>query len=37
MNRVIELQKLSSEARVKLYFLIDQSIRNFKAKAAYAS
>jgi hypothetical protein len=37
LNRVIELQKLPSEIREKLYFFIDMSIRDHKAKAAYAS
>ena len=37
LNRVVELQKLPSEVREKLYFFIDMSIRDYKAKAAYAS
>ena len=37
LNRVIELQKLPSEIREKLYFFIDMSIRDHKAKTAYAS
>ncbi len=37
LNRVIELQKLPNEVRDKLYYFIDMSIRDFKAKAAYAS
>lgn len=37
LNRVIELQKLPSEVREKLYFFIDMSIRDYKAKTAYAS
>jgi len=36
LNRVIELQKLPSEIREKLYFFIDMSIRDYKAKAAYS-
>ena len=37
LNRVIELQKLPIEVRDKLYYFIDMSIRDFKAKQAYAS
>ena len=37
LNRVVELQKLPPEVREKLYFFIDMSIRDNKAKAAYAS
>ncbi len=36
LHRVVELQKLPSDVREKLYFFIDMSIRDFKAKAAYA-
>jgi transcriptional regulator with XRE-family HTH domain len=35
LNRVLELQKLPSEVREKLYYFIDMSIRDFKAKQAY--
>jgi transcriptional regulator with XRE-family HTH domain len=37
LKRVIELQKLPTEVRDKLYYFIDMSIRDFKAKQAYAS
>ena len=37
LNRVVELQKLPSEVREKLYYFIDMSIIDHKAKAAYAS
>ena len=36
LKRVVELQKLPSEVREKLYYFIDMSIRDNKAKAAYA-
>ena len=36
LNRVLELQKLPNEVREKLYYFIDMSIRDFKAKQAYS-
>lgn len=36
LNRVIELQKLPQEVKDKLYYFIDMSIRDFKAKQAYS-
>lgn len=35
LNRILELQKLPNEVRDKLYYFIDMSIRDFKAKQAY--
>lgn len=36
LNRVLELQKLPNEVREKLYYFIDMSIKDFKAKQAYS-
>lgn len=36
LNRVLELQKLPDDVRDKLYYFIDMSIRDYKAKKAYA-
>jgi len=36
LSRVLELQKLPNEVKDKLYYFIDMSIRDFKAKQAYA-
>lgn len=36
INRVIELQQLPTEVRDKLYYFIDMSFRDFKAKQAHA-
>ena len=37
LNRVLELQKLPDDLKDKLYYFIDMTIRDFKAKQAYAS
>ncbi|MBX7227389.1 MAG: helix-turn-helix domain-containing protein [Chitinophagales bacterium] len=37
LKRILELQKLPKDIREKLYYFIDMSIRDFKAKQAYAS
>lgn len=37
LTRVLELQKLPTDVKSKLYYFIDMSIRDFKAKQAYAS
>ncbi len=37
MKRVLELQKLPLEVRDKLYYFIDMSIRDYKAKQAYGA
>lgn len=37
MKRVLELQKLPAEVRDKLYYFIDMSIRDYKAKQAYGA
>lgn len=36
MNRILELQKLPDEVRDKLYYFIDMTIRDSKAKQAYS-
>ncbi|WP_052600341.1 helix-turn-helix domain-containing protein [Aureispira sp. CCB-QB1] len=36
LNKVVELQKLPKEIQDKLFFFIDMSIRDFKAKQAYS-
>jgi transcriptional regulator with XRE-family HTH domain len=36
VGRIIELQSLPDEIRDKLYFFIDMTIRDFKAKQAYS-
>jgi hypothetical protein len=36
LNRVVELQKLPDEVRDKLYYFIDMTIRDSKAKQAYS-
>ena len=36
LKRVLELQKLPEDIREKVYFFIDMSIRDFKAKQAYS-
>ncbi len=36
LTRVLELQRLPNEVREKLYYFIDMSIRDFKAKQAYS-
>ena len=36
LNRVLELQRLPIEVKEKLYYFIDMSIRDFKAKQAYS-
>jgi transcriptional regulator with XRE-family HTH domain len=37
LKRVLELQKLPSDVRDKLYYFIDMTIRDFKARQAYGS
>lgn len=37
LKRVLELQKLPEEVQEKIYYFMDMSIRDFKAKKAYAS
>lgn len=37
LNRILELQKLPEDIKDKLYYFIDMSIRDAKAKQAYAS
>lgn len=37
LTRVLELQKLPNEVKNKLYYFIEMSIRDSKAKQAYAS
>lgn len=36
LNKVVELQKLPKDIQDKLFFFIDMSIRDFKAKQAYS-
>jgi transcriptional regulator with XRE-family HTH domain len=36
LNRVLELQKLPDDIKDKLYYFIDMTIRDFKAKQAYS-
>ena len=36
LNRVLELQKLPEDVKDKLFYFIDMSIRDFKAKQAYS-
>lgn len=36
MTRVLELQKLPEDIKDKLYYFIDMTIRDFKAKQAYS-
>jgi len=36
LNRILEVQELPQEVREKLFYFIDMSIRDFKAKKAYA-
>jgi transcriptional regulator with XRE-family HTH domain len=36
MTRVLELQKLPEDIKDKLYYFIDMTIRDFKAKKAYS-
>lgn len=35
LNRVLELQKLPEEARERIFYFIDMSIRDSKTRAAY--
>ena len=35
LNRIVEVQKLPHDIQEKLFFFIDMSIRDFKAKQAY--
>lgn len=35
LNKIVELQKLPTDIQDKLFFFIDMSIRDFKAKQAY--
>jgi len=37
VSRIVEVQKLPQEIQEKLFYFIDMSIRDFKAKQAYAS
>ena len=37
VSRIVEVQKLPTEVQEKLFYFIDMSIRDFKAKQAYAS
>lgn len=37
LNRILEVQKLPKDVRDKLFYFIDMSVRDFKAKKAYAS
>ena len=37
LNRILELQKLPEDVKDKLFYFIDMSIRNFKAKQAYGA
>jgi len=37
LNRVLELQKLPEDIQEKIYYFMDMSIRDFKAKKAYSS
>jgi len=36
LNRILEVQKLPKDVRDKLFYFIDMSIRDYKAKKAYA-
>ena len=36
LKRMTDIEKLDSDTRDKLYFLIDNVVQNFKAKKAYA-
>lgn len=36
LNRILELQKLPEDVKDKLFYFIDMSIRDFKAKQAYS-
>lgn len=36
LQRILEVQELPQEVREKLFYFIDMSIRDFKAKKAYA-
>jgi len=36
LNRILELQKLPSDIQEKIYYFMDMSIRDFKAKQAYS-
>ena len=36
LQRILEVQGLPQEVREKLFYFIDMSIRDFKAKKAYA-
>ncbi|MCX2746031.1 helix-turn-helix transcriptional regulator [Mangrovivirga sp. M17] len=36
LNRVLELQKLPEDIQEKIYYFMDMSIRDFKAKKAYS-
>lgn len=36
LQRILEVQNLPAEVKEKLFYFIDMSIRDFKAKKAYA-
>jgi len=36
LNRILEVQQLPNEIKDKLFYFIDMSIRDFKAKKAYS-
>lgn len=36
LNRILEVQKLPKDVRDKLFYFIDMSIRDYKAKKAYS-
>lgn len=36
LNRILELQKLPEDIQEKIYYFMDMSIRDFKAKKAYS-
>ena len=36
LNRILEVQKLPKEVKDKLFYFIDMSVRDYKAKKAYS-